>query len=684
MIHPGRPAPLGATPDDDGVNFTLYSSGADAVHLCLFDASGRQTRWHELPRCDDGVWHGYLPGCKPGQRYGYRVRGRYEPDAGLRFNPAKLLFDPYTRELDGEFAWSNAVFDYERRSSDELHINTVDSAPYVPKSVVRPLRAAPMPSGPRIPWAETLFYEVNVRGYTMLHPAVDAKFRGRFAGMRQKQVLDYLKALGITSLELMPVHAFIDERHLFENGLRNFWGYNSIAFFAPARRYALADPVAEFRDMVQAIHAAGIEVILDVVYNHTGESDGSGPTLCFRGIDNLCYYSTEPGRPDVYINDTGCGNTINADHPQVQRMVLDSLAYWHQDMGVDGFRFDLAPILGRHNHGYSASHPLLAAIGADKRLRDAKLIAEPWDPGPGGYQLGGFPLRWAEWNDRYRDTVRRFWRGDAGAGGELAQRLRGSADVFEATSRAPTASVNFVTSHDGFTLADVVSYERRHNEANGEDNRDGHAHNYSRNYGVEGPTDDPAINSLRRQQRLNMLATLLVSQGTPLILGGDEFGNSQHGNNNAYAQDNEIGWIDWSGLSQDAEFTDRVRTLLCLRLSTPLLRLPDYVHGRLDAPYGTVAISWLDAAGEKIVDHDWPAVRTKNVLLTSNKANGEESAAAILINGRDSMSRYRLPAPSGEDHWRLVFASSDAALLHTQTASVPGHSIAILFSGAIQ
>ena len=685
MIVPGRPAPLGATPDKDGVNFALYSSAAEAVQLCLFDGSGRQIRWHELPECDDGVWHGYLPGCRPGQRYGYRVRGRYAPDEGLRFNPAKLLLDPYARELDGEFAWSNAVFDYERRGkSADLHLNPVDSAPYVPKSVVKAQPYARMPPGPRIPWAETIFYEVNVRGYTMLHPAIDEKLRGRFAGMQHRQVLDYLKALGINSLELMPVHAFIDEHHLVKQGLHNFWGYNSISFFAPMRRYALVDPVAEFRDMVQAIHDAGIEVILDVVYNHTGESDGTGPTLCFRGIDNLCYYSTEPGRPDVYINDTGCGNTINADHAQVRRMVVDSLAYWHREMGVDGFRFDLAPVLGRHNHGYLSSHPTLVAISEDERLRDAKLVAEPWDPGPGGYQLGGFPRRWAEWNDRYRDTVRRFWRSDHGAGAELAQRLRGSADIFESTSRAPTASVNFISSHDGFTLADVVSYEHRHNEANGEDNRDGHAHNYSSNYGVEGATDEPEINNLRRRQRLNMLTTLLVSQGTPLILGGDEFGNSQHGNNNAYAQDNEIGWIDWSGLTQDPDFTDQVRKLIRLRRDTPLLHLCRYVHGRVDTDDGSIAISWLNVAGEKIEDQEWSVLRMKNILLRSKDVAGNKSAAAILINGVDSLARYKLPATGGTDDWHLVFSSTDAALLRNQTASVPGNSIAILLSGAVQ
>jgi len=681
MMRGGRPAPLGATADGKGTNFALYSSAAERVELCLFDASGRQTGEHDLPRCVDGIWHGYLPDCRPGQRYGYRVHGRYAPDEGLRCNPAKLLLDPYARELNGKFAWHDAVFDYDLDDENgALRINTQDSAPYVPKSVVRKKFDERAPARPGIPWAETIFYEVNVRGYTMLHPALDDSVRGRFEGMRHKEVLDYLRALGITSIELMPVHAFIDEHHLAKRGLRNFWGYNSVSFFAPTLRYARSDAITEFRDMVRAIHDAGLEVILDVVYNHTGESDGLGPTLCFRGIDNLSYYSTEPGQPGVYINDTGCGNTLNVDHPRVRQLVLDSIRYWHVDMGIDGFRFDLAPVLGRHDHGYSSSHPMLVEISEDDQLRDAKLIAEPWDPGPGGYQLGAFPERWAEWNDRYRDTVRRFWRGDDGVGAELAHRLRGSADIFEHSSRPPTASVNFVSNHDGFTLADVVSYEHRHNEANGEDNRDGHAHNYSRNYGVEGQTDDPDIKATRRQQRLNMLATLLVSQGTPLLLGGDEFGNSQDGNNNAYAQDNDIGWVDWSGLTKDAAFTEQVRTLITLRRTTPLLHLPFFVHGSLRTDHLTVEIRWLNAQGDEIADHEWSAVRAKNVLITGQDASGKRSAAAILINGMNDSSDFDVPFAHAAGPWRLVFASARNSELIGRVASIPGQSTAILLT----
>ncbi|MDA0705372.1 MAG: glycogen debranching protein GlgX [Proteobacteria bacterium] len=433
--------------------------------------------------------------------------------------------------------------------------------PYVPKSVVCDALQK-LPAGPRIPWSETIFYEANVRGYTMLHPAVGELERGTFNGMRHKDVLHYIRSLGVTAIELMPVHAFLSEKHLADKGLRNIWGYNPIAFFAPQPAYANSDPVAEFRDMVHAIHDAGLEVILDVVYNHTAEGDHIGPSLSFRGLDNLAYYSVEPGAPGTYINDTGCGNTMNADHLQVQQLVVDSLRYWHRTMGVDGFRFDLAPVLGRHNHGFSSSHPLLERIGSDSELGNAKLIAEPWDPGPGGYRLGQFPPRWAEWNDRYRDAARAFWRGDAGIAGEFAQRMHGSADLFDRNGRAPQSSVNLVTSHDGFTLADVASYTERHNAANGENNRDGHTHNLSCNFGVEGVTDDATILARRRRHRMNLIATLLLSQGTPLLLAGDEFGNSQHGNNNAYAQDNATGWLDWEPMNRDPDFTEQVRALV--------------------------------------------------------------------------------------------------------------------------
>src|SRR6056297_2123381 len=559
IIRPGSADALGASPDADGVNFAVFSSPASAVELCLLDARGRTTASYPLPERDGDLWHGYLPGARPGQRYAYRVHGDWAPAQGLRCNPHKLLLDPYAREVAGRLDWHPSVFDYVPGHPERMSL--ADSAGRVPVGVVRGDIEPPAP-GPAVPWAQTIFYELNVRGYTMRHPALDETVRGRFCGLRHAQVLAYLRALGVTSIELMPVHAFLDEAHLVELELRNFWGYNPVAFFAPERRYARQDPVTEFRDMVDALHEAGFEVILDVVYNHTAEGDALGPT-----------------------------------------------------MGVDGFRFDLAPVLGRHGHGFSSCHPLLTEIGEHPDLAGAKLVAEPWDPGPGGYQLGAFPPRWAEWNDQYRDAVRRFWRGDHGASADLARGLRGSAEIFEASGRRPVASVNLVTSHDGFTLADLVSYERRHNEPNGEDNRDGHAHNFSHNHGVEGPTDDPAIAAVRRRQRLNLLATLLFSQGTPLLLAGDELGNSQHGNNNAYAQDNPIGWLDWSGLEADPEFQAAVRRLIGLRKASTLLHLPEYVRGHLAIDGRDVRSEWRRPSGEPMTSDDWHRLPAFSLLI---------------------------------------------------------------------
>jgi len=666
MIRDGSPTPLGATPDSAGTNFAVYSSVADRVQLCLFDELGRARQSFDLTQSDD-VWHTYLADCRPGQRYGYRVHGPFDPDKGLRCNPSKLLLDPYARALGGEFAWHDAINDS----------NDLNSAAYVPKSVVCS-PDEPFATRPDIPWSETVFYEANVRGYTMRHPALDEVDRGTFDGMRHKAVLKYLRALGITSIELMPVHAFIDEKHLADEGLRNFWGYNTISFFSPSARYAKSDAVLEFRQMVQSIHDAGMEVILDVVYNHTGEGGTHGPTLSFRGLDNLAYYSTEPDSPGTYINDTGCGNTLNADQPQVQTLVIDSLRYWHEIMGVDGFRFDLAPVLGRHNHGFSNSHPLLEKISSDQRLGNAKLIAEPWDPGPGGYQLGQFPNRWAEWNDRYRDSVRRFWRGDHGAGADFAKRLHGSADVFEASGRSPSASVNVVSTHDGFTLNDVVSYEHRHNGANGEDNKDGHAHNYSRNYGVEGVTDDPAIIELRRRQRLNMIATLLFSQGTPMLLAGDEFGHTQQGNNNAYAQDNEIGWLDWSQLDTDPQFVQQVRELIRLRRETPLLRMSEYVHGKRETQNELIELTWLGTDGQAMTDHDWPEASAFTVVLSERSGDGEEAAIAILFNGSDEACAFQLPQRDDTGFWTAAFCSAVETVVDTRNAMLPGYSISLL------
>ncbi|NIL94650.1 MAG: glycogen debranching protein GlgX [Woeseiaceae bacterium] len=654
MIEPGRPAPLGATPDDDGTNFAVYSSVAQRVELCLFDAAGHETGRFDLHEGSDDTWHGYVPGCSAGQPYGYRVHGILDADHGLRCNPSKLLIDPYAKLLAGEFSWHKAVFDS----------NDLDSAPFVPRSVVCPAQEKLSGYRPRVPWSDMIFYELNVRGYTMLHPDVGERERGKFCGLTNGKILEYIKALGITSIELMPVHAFIDEHHLAKRGLRNFWGYNSISFFAPSSRYAQSDGVAEFREMVNTIHDAGLEVILDVVYNHTGEGDTDGPTISFRGIDNLAYYSTESGSPGSYINDTGTGNTINADSPCVQQLVLDSLRYWHREMGVDGFRFDLAPVLGRHNHGFSVEHPLLQAISHDDPLHDAVMVAEPWDPGPGGYQLGCFPMRWSEWNDQFRDDVRRFWRGDEGSAAAFARRLQGSAEIFEQPGRKPNASVNLVTSHDGFTLADVVSFEHRHNEANGENNEDGHAHNYSSNHGIEGSTKDASVLAIRRRQRLNFLASLFLSQGIPLLLAGDEFGNSQQGNNNAYAQDNETGWLDWSGLASDPEFLEQVRSLIQLRRDEPLLRLREYIH---DAE----ALQWLNEGGETMSDQDWFTRQAFCAVL--------ENRILLLINGSDEEVSFRLP---GSAEWQTEFASSADFAPGNEVAALSARSLAVLLSGS--
>jgi len=667
-MNSGSPAPLGATLHGDGVNFALYSSVAERIELCLFGEDGRQSHRIDLPECSDNVWHGFVPGLKGGQRYGYRVHGPNRPDIGLLCNPEKLLIDPYARMLDGEFRWDDAVFG-DRPG---------DSAQNIPKSVVCDPRP-PAKKNVSVPWSETIFYEANVRGFTMRHPSVEESARGTFSGLRQADVLAYLKSLGITSIELMPVQAFIDEHHLVSSGLRNYWGYNTINFFSPMQRYARGNPISDFCEMVDSIHDAGFEVIMDVAYNHTGEADHRGPMLSFRGIDNLCYYRVEANDAAKYVNDTGCGNTINADHPVTQQLILDSLRYWANDMGVDGFRFDLATVLGRHDGGFSAIHPLLLAIAEDPQLSDVKLVAEPWDPGPGGYQLGHFPTRWAEWNDRFRDTARRFWRSDDEKSGSLARRLHGSSDLFEARGRSPSASVNIITTHDGYTLSDLVSYEHRHNEANGEDNRDGHSHNYSCNHGVEGHTDDDTIIARRRQHRLNLLATLFVAQGTPLLLAGDEFGNSQHGNNNAYAQDNEIGWLDWSGIDYDPQFTENVKTLISLRRRMPLLRLDKYVHGSLDTEGGRISLGWINPDGQLRSEEDWSYGHAFGVMLTEEVGGAATNAAAMLYNAWHGDLPIELPALDPPLNWHVRFCSANKALWVThRSLTLPGDSIAIV------
>ncbi len=659
------PTTLGANWDGAGVSFALHAAGASSVELCLFDKAGQRHSCSDLPHCDNGVFHGYLPGCQPGQHYGYRVHGTYDPSAGLFYNPSKLLIDPYARLLSGPVVWSDAVYghDLSLDLKQPMRRSLLDSAAFIPKAIVQGTDKQPLRARPAVPWSESIIYETNVRGYTMLHPAVAEADRGRFLGMRNQDVLEYIKALGVTTIELMPVHAFVDESFLVDRDLRNYWGYNSINFFAPETRLYSNDGVHEFRDMVNAIHDAGLEVILDVVYNHTAEGGKHGPTLSFRGVDNLSYYRTPAASPGEYINDTGCGNTLNADSPAVQKMILDSLRYWSRDMGVDGFRFDLCPILGRSMKGFDTQHPLLKRIESDPLLADLKLIAEPWDVGPGGYQLGHFSDRWSEWNDQYRDSVRRFWRGDAAEAPILARRLHGSSDIFESKGRTPRASINFISSHDGFTLIDTVSYEQRHNVANGEDNQDGHQHNYSSNHGVEGPTEIAEINQLRRRQRLNMLASLLLSQGTPMILAGDEFGNSQGGNNNAYAQDNETGWLDWREIEHDPGFLDSVRQLVWLRRMHSLLRHDDYRHGHKENGTGHPDIRWLTPAGEELSAEQWQHDRALMLMLTETDSARDgvqpPTAAAVLLNAASQSVDFKLPTIDIEGTWQLAFASCD-------------------------
>ena len=663
---------LGARHTDGDTEFALYSQVATRVEICLFDAGNNLTAQLPLNRSAQDVWSVVIPNCVPSQRYGFRVDGPYDPSKGLRCNPSKLLIDPYTRQLDGELIWDQALLGYSDAGPDGHERCKLDSATYVPKSVVTDSQPVALTRRPRVPWRDTVIYELNVRGYTMRCPELTELERGRFAGLGNGQIIDHIKSLGITTIELLPVHAFVDEKFLCDRGLRNYWGYNTLSFFAPAGRYATNDPINEFKAMVNAIHDAGLEVILDVVYNHTAETDKYGPTLSFRGIDNQAYYRVEQDQPANYRNDTGCGNTINADNAIVQKLIIDSLVYWYVDMGVDGFRFDLGTILGRHDDGFHASHPLLQRIENHPKLRNAKLIAEPWDVGLGGYRLGSFGPRWAEWNDRYRDSVRRYWRGDDGETNEFVSRIHGSADLFSGRDAGPAAGINFVTSHDGYTLADLVTYNKRHNEANGEDNRDGHEHNFSRNYGHEGPTNDSDINRLRRQQRLNLLATLFVSTGTPMLLAGDEFGHSQKGNNNAYAQDNEIAWLDWQGLENDPEFTAQVRKWINLRSTEPLLRPIEFLHGEQDIN-GVANIIWLRCDGEPMLADDWQHTQAFGMLL-SQPDNSRNERLAILFNRGANEVDFTLP--QSNNGWQCQLSTAETQL-QNNIAMLTGLCVAV-------
>ena len=685
-VREGLPHPRGATWDGKGVNFSLFSAHATKVELCLFDSRGEKEQQRiELPEYTDEIWHGYIEGIGPGTVYGYRVHGPYEPEQGHRFNPNKLLLDPYSREFVGQLRWDHACFGYTiGADGDDLTFDERDSAPFVPKSVVvDPGFDWKQNLKPLVPWDRTIIYETHVRGFTKLHPAVPESLRGTFAGLGTAEVIEYIKSLGITSIELMPIHTFINDSLLLERGLTNYWGYNSIGFFAADPRY-LADPergVQEFKEMVLRFHDAGIEVILDVVYNHTAEGNERGPTLSFKGIDNVSYYRLLPDQKRYYINDTGTGNTLNLSHPRVIQMVTDSLRYWVQEMHVDGFRFDLGTILAREPNGFDNQSGFLKACSQDPVLGGVKLIAEPWDCGPGGYQVGEFPPGWAEWNDMYRDTIRDYWRGEASAR-VVAPRLVGSADVFNKYGRKPHASINLITAHDGFTLNDLVTYNERHNEANGEDNRDGHSHNRSWNCGVEGPTNDRAVNELRHRQMRNMLATLLLSQGTPMLLAGDEFARTQKGNNNAYCQDNEISWFDWSLTEENEHLIRFVRKLTALRRKYPILRRSRFLSGEMNEELAIKEIMWVNAAGTEMHEEHWndDLMKCFGMILDGRaqesgiRQRGHDATMLIIFNAYHDVVQFTLPGTTDSAFWLLLIDTNQPDDALTKTAFEPGDS----------
>ena len=666
-VREGRPFPLGATWDGLGVNFALFSANATRVEVCVFDNDGNtEVERFDLPEYTDEVWHGYLPDARPGTVYGFRVHGPYEPDAGHRFNPNKLLIDPYARQLVGSLKWDDAVFGYTIGDPDkDLSFDDRDSAPFVPKSrVIDPAFTWGDERRPRIPWDQTILYETHLKGFSQLNPRVAEHVRGKFSGFGDARVIDYLRRLGVTSIELLPIHAYFDDRYLVDKGLRNYWGYNTIAFFAPEPRYMATGFANEVKEMINQIHAAGLEVILDVVYNHTSEGNEGGPTLCHKGIDNASYYRLLPDKPRYYINDTGTGNTVNLSHPRVLQMVTDSLRYWATEMHVDGFRFDLATILAREPYGFDEGGGFLDSCRQDPILSSVKLIAEPWDVGPGGYQVARFPPGWAEWNDKYRDVVREFWKGDEGKMPEFARRVSGSGDIFNQRGRRPWASVNFVTAHDGFNLNDLVSYDGKHNEANGEDNRDGSDNNHSWNHGAEGPTADEAVNTLRERQKRNLLATLLLSQGTPMILAGDELGRTQKGNNNVYGQDNELNWIDWGAVTSDGrrlmEFT---RKVIALRRSYPMLRRGRFLVGQHNAELDVKDLAWLSPTGTELTEAQWHDSKAKcfAMLLDGRaqpsgiKQRGSDATLLIIFNAHHDVVKFTLPeVPDGKRWSRLI------------------------------
>jgi len=675
-LWPGKPYPRGATWDGMGVNFALFSESAERVELCVFDTSGR----NEIARLTlreqtDQVFHGYLPQARPGLLYGYRVYGPYRPQDGHRFNGNKLLLDPYARNIVGTIRWHDALFGYRVGSAQaDLSFDRRDSAPYLPRcKVIESAFTWGDDRAPNVPWHETVIYELHVGGFTKLHPDVPPELRGTYAGLSCAPVIDHFKRLGVTTVELMPVHSFLDDRHLVERGLRNYWGYNTIGYFAPEHRYSASGKISEFKTMVRTLHEAGIEVILDVVYNHTAEGNELGPTLAFRGIDNASYYRLASGSPRHYQDFTGCGNTLNMQHPRVLQLLMDSLRYWVTEMHVDGFRFDLASALARELHAVDRLSAFFDILRQDPVLSRVKLIAEPWDLGSGGYQVGNFPVGWAEWNDKYRDTMRAYWKGEGGVIGEFAQRLTGSSDLYNRSSRKPYASINFIAAHDGFTIADVVTYNDKHNEANGEENRDGHGHNLSWNSGIEGPTDDVDVRALRARQQRNFITTLLLSQGVPMLLAGDEMGRTQRGNNNAYCQDNEISWLDWTQSDDQRALLAFTQRVMALRAAHPVFRRRDFFQGRPLHGSTVRDIVWLQPEGTEMGEHAWGQehARALAVFLSGEGLNDvdkrgqavRDDSFLVMFNADSNEVRFVLPSglvpPAGE---LLIDTSIDASM----------------------
>ena len=697
QVWPGSSYPLGATYDGMGTNFSLFSEVATRVELCLFDDAGRETKI-DLPETDGFVWHGYLPNVGPGQRYGYRVHGPYDPGAGLRCNPRKLLLDPYAKAIDGKVDWHPSLFSYQFDQQDQR--NDDDSAPFLPKAVVvNPYFNWGTDRPPNRPYNETVIYEAHVKGLTFLNKDIPLEMRGTYAGLGHPSMIAHLQKLGVTAVELMPVHQFIHDHTLRQRGLRNYWGYNTIGFFAPDAAYASSgtagQQVQEFKAMVRDLHEAGIEVILDVVYNHTAEGNHFGPTLSMRGIDNGAYYRLVEGQPEYYMDYTGTGNTLNVRHPHTLQLIMDSLRYWVLEMHVDGFRFDLASTLAREFYDVDRLSAFFDLVQQDPTVSQVKLIAEPWDVGPGGYQVGNFPPHWTEWNGAYRDTVRDFWRGEPATLGEFAGRITGSPDLYEHSGRRPVASINFVTAHDGFTLRDLVSYNEKHNEANGEGNRDGESHNRSWNCGVEGDTDDLEILELRAQQRRNFIATLFLSQGVPMLLHGDETGRTQRGNNNCYCQDNDITWLDWANVDEQlVDFTARVSEL---RREHPVFRRRRFFNGRpvrRGAGEPLPDIAWFTPDAREMAEEDWEAGFGKSVAVYLNgdgipdrNSRGErvtDDSFIMIFNAHDGSIDFTLPSSEYGAKWELVLDTATpqqaepAPAAAQSTLTVEARSVAVL------